>query len=261
MPGTRPERFAKAAASGADEVIFDLEDAVSPQDKDRARELVVAGLERTPAVVRVNSVDTPWYEADLAALSGVIGLRGVVIPKAECEAVVAQVAATLPAGTPILPLIESARGIRDAALIAGITGVTRLLFGNLDFALDAGITVRSQIEDELLFARSVLVVASRAAGLPGPVDGPVPEIDNDALCSERSRRALALGFSGKLCIHPKQIPLVHAAFAPTDEEVAWAQRVVDGVAQSTEGAVKVDGQMIDRPVLVRAQAILARRAD
>ncbi|PRZ41476.1 citrate lyase subunit beta/citryl-CoA lyase [Antricoccus suffuscus] len=259
MPGTRPERFAKAAASGADEIIIDLEDAVNPEDKERARDLALEGLRTTAAVVRINSVGTPWYEADLAALSGATGLRGVVLPKAESEDVIAHVVTALPPGIAILPLVESARGIQNASLIAAADGVTRLLFGNLDFALDSGITVRSDTEDELLYARSALVVASRAAGLPGPVDGPVPEINDDTLCSRRSVRALSLGFSGKLCIHPRQIPLVHQAFAPTAEEVAWATQVLVAVNGATEGAVKVDGKMIDRPVILRAENILARR--
>lgn len=258
VPGTRPERFAKAAASGADEIIIDLEDAVNPEDKDRARGFALEGLRTTPAVVRINSAGTPWYEADLAALSAATGLRGVVLPKAESQAMVARVAAALPPDTAILPLVESARGIRDASLIAAAAGVTRLLFGNLDFALDSGITVRSDIEDELLYARSALVVASRAAGLPGPVDGPVPEIDDDDLCSRRSVRALSLGFSGKLCIHPRQIPLVHQAFAPTADEITWATQVLEAVSGASEGAVKVDGKMIDRPVILRAENILAR---
>lgn len=261
VPGTRPERFAKAVASGADGIIIDLEDAVNPDDKDRARALAVDGLATTPAVVRVNGVDTPWYDADVAALGGVRGLRGVVLPKAESAEMVAGLAAALPAGVVILPLVESALGIRDASRIAEAPGVTRLMFGNLDFALDAGITVRSDDEDELLYARSALVVASRAAGLPGPLDGPVPDIDDDDLCVRRSVRALSLGFSGKLCIHPRQIPLVHRAFAPTDDEVAWAERVLEAAAHADEGAVKVDGKMIDRPVIVRAESVLARRSD
>ena len=261
VPGTRPERYAKAAASGADGIIIDLEDAVNPEDKDRARALAMEGLATTPAVVRVNGVDTPWHTADLAALSDVpAGLRGVILPKSESVQMVAEVAAALPLGVAFLPLVESALGIRDASRIAEVEGVTRLMFGNLDFALDAGITVRSDDEDELLYARSALVVASRAAGLPGPLDGPVPEIDDDELCLRRSIRALSLGFGGKLCIHPRQVSLVHQAFAPTDDEVAWARKVLEAAGDAKEGAVKVDGKMIDRPVIVRAESVLARLA-
>lgn len=261
VPGNRPERFAKAVTSGADQVIIDLEDAVAPEDKVAARESVVHALADTQALVRINSVETQWYEADLAALSGAAGLLGVVLPKAEFAGGVAQVVGTVSPGTAVLPLIETARGIRDAAVIAQVPGISRLLFGNLDFALDCGIHVQSPREEELSYARSALVIASRAAGLPGPVDGICTNIDDMEQCHADTVRALNHGFTAKLCIHPKQVAAVHAAFAPSAAELNWALRILEAAASAGGAAVRVDGQMVDRPVLQRAQAIVAVGGD
>lgn len=258
VPGNRPDRFAKAASAGADQIIIDLEDAIAPADKAAARDSVVAGLASTPALVRINAVDTPWYEADLAALSGAVGLLGVVLPKAEHAEAVAQVVGTIPPGTSVLPLIESARGIRDASLIAQVPGISRLLFGNLDFALDCAITVTSPREDELSYARSVLVIASRAAGLPGPVDGVCTDIENADVCREAAIRALNIGFTAKLCIHPRQVEPIHAAFRPTEAQLQWAWRIIEAAEVDDGAAVRVDGHMVDRPVLERARAIAGR---
>lgn len=167
VPGSRPDRFAKAAASGADNLIIDLEDAVAPGSKEAARTAAAQYLQDQPAIVRINAADTSWYAGDLAALAKTAQLAGVVLPKAASVDAVEALVEVLPHGTPVLLLIESAVGMRDAHKLAGVTGVTRLMFGNLDFALDAGITARSAEQSELLYARSTLVVTSRAAGLPG----------------------------------------------------------------------------------------------
>jgi citrate lyase subunit beta/citryl-CoA lyase len=257
VPGTRPDRFAKAAASGADAVILDLEDAVSPQDKERARAAVARHVAEHQALVRVNGAGTPWFADDLAALAGAGALAGIVLPKAETASQVAEVAAALGRRTRVFPLVESARGVRDADAVAQAPDTARLMFGNLDFALDAGITVRSADARELLLARSALVLASRAAGLPGPVDGVHPDIEDDAELSAATRRAADLGFSGKLCIHPRQVPLVRRAFVPSDEELAWAARVVGLAADSAGAAVRVDGEMIDKPRLELARRIVS----
>ncbi|WP_153502669.1 HpcH/HpaI aldolase/citrate lyase family protein [Cumulibacter manganitolerans] len=257
VPGGKPELFAKAAASGADGFIADLEDAVAPEAKDAARALAVEGLAQAPGVVRINAVGTPWHNADLAAVAGAPGVTGVMLPKAEDAEAVRAVAERL-AGTPLLLLVESALGVRDVAALAQVPGVTRLSFGNLDFALDAGIEPRSDDEDELLFARSAITLASRAAGLPGPMDGVLGDFRNDDLMARRTRRAFDLGFRGKLCIHPRQVAVVHEAIAPSEEEVAWARRIVDGAGALEGAAVQVDGEMVDRPVLLKARDILAR---
>lgn len=255
VPGTRPDRFAKAAASGADAVILDLEDAVAPQDKASARELVAGHLRDQRVLVRVNGAATPWFADDLAALADAGRPAGIVLPEAESPEQVAAVVAALGRQVPIFALIESARGVRAANLIAQTPDVTRMMFGNLDFALDSGINVRSADERELLFARSALVIASRAAGLPGPVDGVQPEIDNDAATGSAARSAADLGFTGKLCIHPRQIPLVHSAFEPSADELRWAARVLESAGDSGGAAVRLDGEMIDAPRLELARRI------
>ncbi|GAB3311410.1 HpcH/HpaI aldolase/citrate lyase family protein [Epidermidibacterium keratini] len=257
VPGTRPDRFAKAAASGADGIICDLEDAVAPDDKDTARKSVISAIAQTPGIVRINSAETPWYADDLAAVAAHDDVTGVLLPKADDPEVVAATAEAL-GGRPLLLLIESARGIRDIDTIAQVPGVSRLIFGNLDYALDAGVTVRSDDEDELLVARSRVVIASRAADLPAPLDGVIADIDNDDLLRRRTTRALDLGFGGRVCIHPRQIDIVHDAVRPSDDEIAWAQRIVETASASAGAAVKVDGQMVDRPVLVRAERIIER---
>ena len=131
--------------------------------------------------------------------------------------------------------------------------MSRLAFGHLDFAADIG----SSIEDEaMLMARSCLVVASRAAGLPGPVDGPTTALDDPALSGADAARARGLGFAGKLCIHPRQVDAVNPAFTPDKGEIAWAHRIID--ASVAGGAVRLDGHMVDAPVILRARSILAR---
>lgn len=257
VPGHKSELFAKAAASEADGFIADLEDAVAPEDKTRARQVALEGLDLTPGLIRINAAGTPWHDDDLDAVAGRRGVLGVILPKAEDLKEVRRVARRL-AGAPLLLLVESARGIRDATDLAVLRGVTRLCFGNLDYALDTGIEARSDLEDELLHARSTLVMASRAAGLPGPIDGVVPDFRNEELLTARTRRAFDLGFRGKLCIHPSQVGVVHRAIMPDDEEIAWAHKIVDGAGDLQGAAVQVDGEMVDRPVLLKAREILQR---
>lgn len=258
VPGNRADRFEKAIAAGADEVLIDLEDAVAAADKTTARAAVVEWLRENPAMVRVNSADTEWHADDLDALRESPGLRGVVLPKARDVDEVRDCLVRLGQSVPLLALIETAKGVRDAAAIAELPGVVRLVFGNLDFALDAGITVSSKDETELHYARSALVVASRAARLPGPVDGVYPELDNDEGLLAATARGRDLGLPAKLCLHPRQLPVVHRALRPGEDELAWARRVLDAAADLNGAAVRVDGQMIDAPRLTLARQLLER---
>jgi citrate lyase beta subunit len=206
-------------------------------------------------VVRVNGAGTEWHTEDLAAVRGKSGVRAVMLPKADDVDVVAGVVAAL-RGMPVFALVESARGIREADAIAEVPGVTRLVFGNVDFGLDAGTTVSDVDERELLYARSRLVVASRAAGLAAPIDGVTTNLDDPAEAAVAARRARHLGFGGKLCLHPRQIGPVTAAFSPDEAELAWARRVLAAAGDSAGAAVRVDGQMIDRPRLELARRLL-----
>ncbi|MFD9889920.1 HpcH/HpaI aldolase/citrate lyase family protein [Amycolatopsis sp. NPDC059027] len=256
VPGNRPERFPKAAASGADLVLCDLEDAVAPEDKAGARAEVAAWAGQNRAAVRINAAGTPWYEDDLAALGEVPGLRAVVLPKAEDVDALRATVSRLDGGVELYALVESARGIRDADRLAEVPGVTRLVFGNVDFGLDAGITVSDAGERELLYARSRLVIASRAAGLVAPIDGVTTTLDDPDLTRAAARRGRDLGFGGKLCLHPKQVEPVNAAFSPDETELRWARRVVEAAGASGGAAVRVDGQMIDKPRLELARRLL-----
>jgi citrate lyase subunit beta / citryl-CoA lyase len=256
VPGSRPERFDKALAAGADAVIIDLEDAVAPADKVNAREAVRAWLRPGHAViVRINAVDTAWFADDIA-LCALPGVAVVMLPKAERADTMATL---MKAGAKrVLPLIESAVGFAALTALAAAPGVQRLVFGSIDFQLDLG--MRDAHEDELLVFRSQIVLASRLAGLEAPIDGVSTAIDDAEALHTDVQRARRLGFGGKLCIHPKQLAGVHRGFAPSADELAWAQRVLAASAAAGGAAIAVDGKMVDRPVLLRAERILSEGA-
>lgn len=256
VPGDRPERYAKAIASGADAVIVDLEDAVAPERKPGARDVLATALsEDLPAViVRINAAGTPWFEDDLK-LCRHPAVAAVMLPKAEdIEPVCAIVEQSY---KDVLPLIESARGIERVAAIARVPGVRRLVFGSIDLGVDLGLeTAPGGDQQELIFYRSQLVLASRLAGLDAPVDGVSTAIDDAAQLSTEAAHARRLGFGAKLCIHPKQLAAIHAVFTPSAERVHWARRVAAAFDAAGGSAFALDGQMIDRPVYLRALAVL-----
>ena len=252
VPASRPERFDKALGSGADAVIVDLEDAVAPADKDAARAALAAWLDPAhPVLVRINAADTPWFAADLELLARP-GVSAVVLPKAEHPDDVV-VASRAGGGLAVLPLIESALGFEQRRARAHADRVERLIFGHIDFQADLNMRAT---EEELLPFRTALVLASRLAGIAAPIDGVCTAIDDAELLQADALRARRLGFGGKLCIHPRQVAVVNRCFAPSAEEVAWAQRVIAADTASGGAAVAVDGKMVDRPVVLRAQAIL-----
>ncbi|MDR3455493.1 MAG: CoA ester lyase [Rhodoferax sp.] len=255
VPGDRPERYAKARAAGADAVIVDLEDAVAPEAKPRAREALAAALdEAAPIIVRVNAAGTPWFADDLE-LCRHPGVAAIMLPKAEgIDAACAVVEVTY---KDVLAIIESARGVEQARQIASVPGVMRLVFGSVDLALDLGIDCAPDgAETELLAFRSQLVLASRLAGLAAPVDGVSTAIDDLQRLQADAERARRLGFGAKLCIHPKQLAIVQAVFTPTPERLDWARRVCKAFASAGGAAVAVDGQMVDLPVVQRARSVL-----
>ena len=256
VPANRPERYDKAAAAGADAVIVDLEDAVPDAEKSAARAALAAWLNPDKSIfVRVNSFDSAWFGEDLG-LCALPGVAGVVLPKAETADQVAQVAQRIGAGKSVIPLIETALGIFDALAIARAPQVARLAFGSIDFQLDVGI--KGEVE-ELLYFRSHLVLVSRLAQVQRPIDGVTTALDDAQQLREDAQRARRLGFGAKLCIHPKQLGPVHESFNPSAEEVAWARCVLDAADAAKGAAVALDGKMVDRPVLLKAQAILADR--
>lgn len=254
VPGNRPDRFAKAAASGVDAVVIDLEDAVPPAEKSVARAALGEWLatNSTPVTVRVNDVNSEWFREDLA-LCRAPSVKAIMLPKAEriddiflCEF----------AGKPteVLPMIETAQGFRNVVAIAQHRLTSRLVFGNIDFQLDLSI---DGDDEPLLYFRSQIVLASRLGNLASPVDGVSLTLDDPVQIERDTLRAKRLGFGAKLCIHPRQVAAVNAAFLPTEKELGWARRVVESATASHGAAVAVDGRMVDRPVILKAQEILA----
>ncbi|WP_461175316.1 CoA ester lyase (plasmid) [Arthrobacter sp. Z1-9] len=256
VPGDRPDRFSKGAAAGADVVVLDLEDAVATRDKEEARRHVVRWLSSTngSSAVRINAFGTPWHEADLAALTGLPVI--LMVPKSEDPERVGAIAASWP-GTEVVALIETARGVLRAAQIAEVPGVKRLALGTFDLAAELG--VDPEDESAMAAARAGVVLASAAAKLNGPVDGVTSDVRNTNKLIADVRRAATLGFKGKLCVHPAQVTPAATVFAPTEQELAWARRIMEATSTAAVGVLLVDGQMVDRPVIDRAARILASR--
>ena len=267
VPANRPERHAKALASGADAVIIDLEDAIAPADKLSARQTLVqafAGLDmaqRARLLVRINAAGTPWHSDDLTAMQAMAaqGLAAVMVSKAESVQTLAQVAAAVGPACALLPLIESVAGLDAANALSVCPQVLRLAFGHLDFQADAGLACGLD-ESELVPVRLALVLASRRAGLAAPVDGISPGTQNTAQLSLDAARSRRGGFGGKLCIHPAQVAVVNAAFVPGAAELAWADRVRLAFDAAGGGVFSLDGRMVDAPVLLLAQRTLAQAA-
>lgn len=248
VPANRPERFAKAADSGADAVILDLEDAVAVDEKDLARATLVADFTDLPVIIRINAHGTAWHREDVEAVA-TLPAAAVMLPKAEDPAICADLAKVT--GKPLIALVESAIGLARCRQIATAQGVARLAFGSVDYCADLGC---AHLRDVLLPVRSELVLASRLAAIPAPLDGVTVQLSDLAVSHDDACHARDLGMGGKLCIHPRQIAEVARAFAPTKADIDWARRVL----ASGDGAVSVDGEMVDEPVRIRARAILSR---
>lgn len=278
-PGNHPRRVEKAFGLGADAVILDLEDAVATADKAAARKPVAEALKRPRGCrgyVRVNAPATPFCYRDLVETIH-DKVDGVVLPKVESAADLHAIDWLLAAlereqgmvegSIDLIPLVETAAGVarverivqaRNLRPYRGAWRVKRLAFGAADFSLDAGL-LPSHEEPELAEARARVVLASRAAGMEGPLDSPwfhLRDVEGFKRALERSRRG---GFQGRLCVHPDQVPVANEAFTPSVDEVARAERIVAAfkeVEARGAAAVEVDGQMVDYPVVYRAQALL-----
>lgn len=251
VPGNRPDRFDKAVATGADLVILDLEDAVPPADKAAARESVATWLAtaRTGCLlqVRVNEGSAD----DLAALAGLTGFE-VRLPKVESVAQVDRVVTALP-GVPVTALLETAYGVAHADAIAAHPAVTRLGLGESDLASELG-TRNDAVLDH---ARISLLYAARAAGLPAPMLSAYPAIKDLAGLRTDTERGRALGWYGRVAIHPAQLPVIAEVFAPSAADRAWAEEVL---AATRHGGVATlsNGEMVDPAMVGRARAILSR---
>lgn len=263
-PGTRADRFAKAAVSGADGVIIDWEDAVPAVDKDRVRAENIAWVRENGRVgeapfvtaVRVNDLRSAHGRADLDALNAAaVRLDAVVLPKVESAAEV-QLAARKLFGQPrLICLVETVLGVRFAAEIAAASPqVAALAFGGFDLSAETG---GEPTWDALLWPRTQVVHAATAAGVLA-IDQPFLAWDDEAALGAECARVCDLGFSGKLAIHPRQCAPIRATFRPSDERVARARRIVAAVHEAKGNVAVVDGQMIDVPMYRSAQRVLQR---
>lgn len=258
-PADRSDRVIKALNGAADIVIADLEDGVAAENKFTARaNLLTIFEELAPAnrgiIVRISPPATKDGQADLTALSDLGPLTSanlaVMVAKAESAEDVRAVSDALGSDVPVIPLIETATGALAAAELARVPGVVRLALGAIDLGVELGCEPDSATAWHV---RAQLVLASAAAGIAGPIESPCPEFRDLEAVTSAAQAARTNGLTGILCIHPAQLAPAAAAFAPSSADISWAEKVVD----SADGATALDGQMIDRPVILKAKAILA----
>jgi citrate lyase subunit beta / citryl-CoA lyase len=250
-PGHNAKLLNRVFHAGADAVMLDLEDAVPPEAKATARAMVAAALLDHPAWVRINAAKTAWGEADLDA----VGERafGIRIPKVESAGDVEWVTARAP-GKPIICAIESARGVLAAPEIAAVPGVRFLAMGGVDLQRDLNTSGGNL---QTLYARSHLVLASRAAGIEPPIDSVFPLLDDTAGLRDQAQFARSLGFFGKSAIHPRQLATLHDVFTPTANEIEWARSVLAGFEAASGGGFALPtGEFVDLPVADRARRLL-----
>lgn len=267
-PAHRVDFVAKFVAAGADIGVLDLEDAVAESGKQAARDTLANARPGTGELgamrlfVRVNAIDTAHFGADIEAAAAA-GISGVVVPKLEDSNGVALVREAMSKHgiSDLCAGIESAAGVHRAVEVAG-AGAEMLYFGAEDFITDMG-GVRTESNDEVLYARSHVALAARLAGVPA-LDQVVVDYGDHARFDREASVARSLGYSGKLCIHPNQVALANVAFTPSEAEVAWARGVL-AAAEAAEakgtGVISYEGTMVDAPILVRAQALLDRADD
>jgi citrate lyase subunit beta/citryl-CoA lyase len=275
-PGNHARRVEKALALDADAVILDLEDAVANAEKVATRPLVVAALKkpgrRCLGYIRVNAVSTPYCLGDVMAVVQ-SGVDGIVLPKVEVphelqtiDWLVGELERErgLPmGGIDIIPIIETAKGLNalDAILRAG-TRAKRVAFGAGDFTLDLGIEW-TRAEDELAPYRAAIVSASRAAGLEPPIDTVWTRLDDPQGFEASTHLVKRIGFQGKMCIYPPQVPVANAIFAPQPEEVARARRIVAAFEEAERAglaSIQVDGAFVDYPIVYRARRLIEMAA-
>jgi citrate lyase subunit beta/citryl-CoA lyase len=250
-PGHNEKLLSRVFEAGADAVMLDLEDAVPPHAKQTARAMVAGALAHRPAWVRINTVGTELAAADLEAVAGLAA--GIRIPKVESAEDVQWVRDRAP-DTPLICAIETARGVMAAYEIAQVDGVRHLSLGGVDLRRDLG---AGDGNLQTLYARSRLVVVSRAAGLDPPIDSVYARLDDDAGLRAQTEFARSLGFFGKSAIHPRQLPILHDVFTPSAEELEWAQTVLGAFHTAGGDAVKLsDGEFVDLPVADRARRLL-----
>ncbi len=262
VPANRPDRFAKSLATRADAVIVDLEDAVPLSEKAAARDAIrrdlTPWLEQCPQrlVLRINACGTPFWDDDLRLVEE-LGIRHLMVPKTESAEQLTSIAHALSFTPVLIPMIESAKGVDQLKAIAAHPNTLRLSLGNIDLQLSLGLQCGPD-ELELLPVRHQILLASRLAEIAAPIDGVTVQIESQAQLSADILRAKRLGFRAKLCIHPKQVDGVIEGFQPSAQEVKYAQAVVAADKAANGGVVQLNGKMVDRPVVMLAQSVLAQ---
>jgi citrate lyase subunit beta/citryl-CoA lyase len=278
-PGNQPNLVAKVGRFGSDAIILDLEDAVPLAEKASTRPAVRAALPTLAGgplrYVRVNAMDSGLTRDDLQAVV-CADLEGIKLPKVEAPEQLVEAESLLEqterqAGLEVgqidlIPLVETAKGVLNARSIAEAgRRVRHLGFGGADFCRDVGVRFSSTLWEpdglELQYARSQIVLASRAAGLEPPTDTVWLDVRDNAGLEQDARIALRLGFGGKSAIHPGQIEVIHRVFTPSEDELAYARRVVEAFQQAeAEGsaAIAVDGRLVDYPIYIKAKWVLER---
>jgi (S)-citramalyl-CoA lyase len=253
VPGSRPERFDKALASGADLVTIDLEDAVGPADKDVAREAALAAMGPANLGIRINGIRTRQGLADLVAIAAADNEPPfIMVPMVEAATEIEIAHAVLP-GVALLPLIETVKGLRNADAIAAASGIGGIMLGGADFAGELGVAMSW---DALYAARAHIAMACASAKVPS-IDVPYLDLDNLDGLAEDVARVKAMGFTAKSVVHPKHIEVVHRVMRPTAQEIAEAHEAEAAYAAAGESAVRWNGKMLEAPVMARYRRILA----
>ena len=264
LPATRPDRYEKALASGADAVCLDLEDAVASDDKERARREALSLLGAPPprpgaTIVRVNDPASPTGRMDVGAICAVRAFPdAIMLPKVKSPKDVTEVEVALEAAglkIPLVPIIETARGLAEVERIAICSrSLYAVMLGGVDLSTEIGSMMGW---DELLYARSRVVHAAALGGI-GAIDTPMLDVSRPEALEQEALAARRLGFVGKAAIHPRQVPVIQEQFSPTEDEITAAKRIVRAFEAEEGGVFLLDGAMVDRPVVEAARRTLAR---
>ncbi|ETP67254.1 hypothetical protein G159_19095 [Planococcus glaciei CHR43] len=260
-PGTNKERLLKSVSSEADALLWDLEDAVHPDEKAAARAVIQEALDELedkpakPIFLRVNQYGTEWYAEDVK-LARHENVNGIMLPKAESARQVQETWDGMGANGELIVLVETAVGIVRLEDIFSNPNVSGVAFGAIDYAVDADLTL-TEAGLEAIYARSRIVTYAKAAGIDGIYDTVFADIHNTESLQKRAVSARALGFNGQMAVHPKQIETIHEVYSPSREDIDWAVKVLHHAEHEAKGAgvFMLDGKMVDRPIIEKAKQI------
>lgn len=258
VPATRIDRVAKAFASGADAVIVDLEDAVADVDKTQARKALRSYCDSNdyhPIWVRINQAGSEDFEEDLKICQQMPNLAGLILPKAERASDIEKVHNAT--GLPIIALIETALGLYQIDSMTKASGLLAFSYGFLDLCNDLQVQVGTAAADIIANQiRYQLLLISKVHSLLAPIDMVYTDFNDDKGLSQRVQLWSQMGMSGMLCIHPKQVAVVQQSLQPTNDEIDFAKRVLEEYEQSGQAVFKIDGNMVDAPVIERCRQLL-----